>query len=93
MKKLKEKLKNATAGEIISFVCFLCAIIMIMVAFFTPPPFKIDQSVLIGIGELGIFSNLARIPDWIKGLKDGESIKIKKGDSSIEISNDKEEED
>ena len=54
---------------------------------------KIDQSVLIGIGELGIFSNLARIPDWIKGLKDGESIKIKKGDSSIEISNDKEEED
>lgn len=83
-----KRIKNATAGDIISFVCFVCAIIMIMVGFFSPPPFKIDNSVLIAIGELGIFSNLARIPDWVKALKDGESIKIKKGDSSIEISND-----
>ena len=86
--KLKDKIKTATAGEVISFTCFVCAIIMIMVGFFSPPPFKIDNSVLIAIGELGIFSNLARIPDWVKTLKDGESIKIKRGDASIEITND-----
>lgn len=85
MRKLKEKLKHATAGDIIYFTCFVVSIILLVVAFLTPPPFQIDSSVLKAVGLMGIFSTISKIGDWIKL---GVDVKLKRGDFEIEVKND-----
>lgn len=50
----------------------------------TCPCVPIDGSVLTAVGEILMFSVIARIPEAIKA---GKSVKIQKGDSSIEIDN------
>ena len=90
MKKLinlRQRLKNATAGDYIYFVCFVISVVLLIVAFFTPPPFRIDESVLKAVGLMGIFSTIYKISDWIKlGL----DIKFKKGDFELNIENNEE---
>lgn len=85
MRKLKEKLKHATAGDIIYFTCFVVSIILLVVAFLTPPPFQIDSSVLKAVGLMGIFSTVSKIGDWIKL---GVDVRLKRGDFEIEVKND-----
>lgn len=85
MRKLREKLKYATAGDIIYFTCFVVSIILLVVAFLTPPPFQIDSSVLKAVGLMGIFSTISKIGDWIKL---GVDVKLKKGEFEIEVKND-----
>lgn len=84
MSKLKEKIKRATAGDIIYFTCFVVSIILLIIAFVTPPPFKIDSSVLKAVGLMGIFSTISKIGDWIKL---GVDVKLKKGEFEIEVEN------
>lgn len=81
---LKEKLKKATAGDIIYFACFITSLVLLIIAFFTPPPFEIHDSVLKAVGLMGIFSTIIKIGDWIKL---GIDIKLKKGDFEIDIDN------
>ena len=85
MRKLREKLKHATAGDIIYFTCFVVSIILLVVAFLTPPPFQIDSSVLKAVGLMGIFSTVSKIGDWIKL---GVDVRLKKGEFEIEVKND-----
>lgn len=82
---MKTKLQNATIGDIINFICFLISIILTITGFFLPPTGVIDNSVLLAIGELGIFSTFTRIPDFIEKIKDGKSIEVRKGDTSIKV--------
>lgn len=82
---MKTKIKNATVGDIINFVCFLISIILAVVGFILPPTGIIDSSVLMVIGELGFFSTVTKIPDFIKALKGGASLEITKGDSHIKL--------
>lgn len=82
---MKTKIKNATVGDIINFVCFLISIILAITGFFMPPTGIIDSSVLMVIGELGIFSTITKIPDFIKALKGGATIEIEKGDTHIKL--------
>lgn len=82
---MRTKIKNATIGDIINFVCFLISIILAITGFFMPPTGVIDSSVLMVIGELGIFSTITKIPDFIKTLKGGASIEIEKGDTHIKL--------
>lgn len=89
MKNLKARIKAATAGDIIYFVCFVVSVILLIIAFFTPPPFEIDPSVLKAVGLMGIFSTISKIGDWIKI---GMDVKFKKGDFEIEVKNDSDEE-
>ena len=84
MKKLKERLKGATAGDIIYFTCFIISIILLVVGFITPPPAEIHSSVLKAVGLMGVFSTISKIGDWIKL---GIDIKFKKGDVEVEIDN------
>ena len=84
-KTLKERIKRATIGEWINFVCFLVSIILAIVGFVLPPTGEIDNSVLVCIGELGFFSTLTKIPDFIRALKNGASIEIGRGDTHIKI--------
>lgn len=82
---MKTRIKNATVGDIINFVCFLISIILAVVGFILPPTGAIDSSVLMVIGELGFFSTVTKIPDFIKALKGGASLEITKGDSHIKL--------
>ena len=82
---MRTKIKNATIGDIINFVCFLISIILAITGVFLPPTGVIDSSVLMVIGELGIFATITKIPDFIKSLKGGASIEIEKGDTHIKL--------
>lgn len=82
---METRIKNATVGDIINFVCFLISIILAVVGFILPPTGVIDSSVLLVIGELGFFSTVTKIPDFIKALKGGASIEIEKGDTHIKL--------
>lgn len=80
-----ERIKKASVGEIINFVCFVISVTLVVVGFIVPPTGEIDNSVLIGVGELGFFSTINKIPDFIKALKNGASVEIEKGDTHIKI--------
>jgi hypothetical protein len=89
MKKIYERIKQASAGDIINFCCFAVSLGLGIVAFFIPPKGQIDQSVLLFIAEVGVFSTLSRIPDFIKSVaKNHTNLEIKKGETSIKITDD-----
>ena len=88
LSSLKEKLKKATAGDIIYFTCFVVSIVLLTVAFITPPPAEIHPTVLKAVGLMGIFSTISKIGDWIKI---GMDVKLKKGDFEIQIENNENE--
>lgn len=80
-----ERIKRASVGEWINFICFVFSITLGTIGFVIPPTGEIDNSVLIFIGEIGFFSTVTRIPDFIKSLKGGASLEINKGDTHIKI--------
>ena len=82
---MKTRIKNATVGDIINFSCFTISVIIVIVGFILPPTGVIDSSVLIAVGELGFFSTVSKIPDFIKVLKGGAAIEIKKGENTIHL--------
>lgn len=82
---MKTWIKNASIGDIINFCCFVISIILAVVGFILPPTGVIDSSVLLVIGELGFFSTVTKIPDFIKALKGGATIEIDKGDTHIKL--------
>lgn len=85
METIKKRIKGATIGEWINFCCFVVSIILAVLGFIIPPTGEIDNSVLICIAELGFFSSVSKIPDFIKALKGGASLEIGKGDTHIKI--------
>ena len=58
------------------------SIALIVGGFFVPPVGVIDGSVLTAVGLLLMFSVIEKIPEAIKA---GKSVKISRGDSSLEI--------
>lgn len=64
------------------------SIFLIGAGFLIPPTGVIDGSVLTAVGELLMFSVIARIPEAIKA---GRNIKLQKGDSSVEITSERNE--
>ena len=79
------KFDKLSIGDIINFSCFTISVIIVIVGFIIPPTGVIDSSVLIAVGELGFFSTVSKIPDFIKALKVGAEIEIKKGESTIHL--------
>lgn len=91
-KNLKERILNTSVGNIINFSCFLISIILGVISFFCPPKGIIDSSVLMFIAEVGIFSTISRIPEFIKQVADNHTnLEITKGDTSIKIDGDNDE--
>lgn len=80
-----QRIENASPGEWINFVCFVASITLAVVGFILPPRGQIDNSVLICIGELGVFSSISKIPDFIKALKNGGSVEFSRGDAHIKV--------
>ena len=65
---------------------FAISLLLIIGGFLLPPMGIIDGSVLTAVGELLMFGVLAQLPAIIDAAKNGKSIKLTKGDSSIEVS-------
>lgn len=82
---MESRSKNVTVGDIINFSCFIISVIIVIVGFILPPTGVIDSSVLIAVGELGFFSTVSKIPDFIKALHGGAELEIKKGESTIHL--------
>lgn len=80
-----ERAKKASAGEWINFICCIISVVIGIIGMLIPPRGQIDSSILIFIGELGVFSTISKIPDFIHSLKGGASLEINKGDASIKI--------
>lgn len=59
------------------------SIVLIIGGFLVPPIGIVDGSVLTAVGLLLMFSVVERIPEAVKA---GKTVKISKGDSSVEIS-------
>ena len=89
---MKTRIKNATVGDIINFSCFVVSVVLGIIAFFLPPKGQIDNSVLLFIAEVGVFSTISKVPDFIKSVRDNHTnLEIKKGDTSIIIEGDNDE--
>lgn len=86
MKKLIQRIKNANIGDTINFCCFLASIIMGVISFFYPPKGQIDNSVLMFIAEVGIFSTISQVPNFIRAVSQNHTpLEIKKGETTIKI--------
>lgn len=75
-------MKQAVENNWIFWICLTVSIILILGGALTPPPFVIDNSIFIAVGELFGFAALGA---FIKALDAGFTTKIKKGDTHLEI--------
>ena len=65
-------------------------LLLIIIAFFIPPTAYIEQSVLIAVGEINGFIALGAV---IKAIDKGVDATFQKGDTSVTITNNEDEED
>lgn len=90
MNKLVRKIKSEKADEPRTFlmsritfaVCFFVSVGLIVGGFFVPPMGVIDGSCLTAVGELLVFPALLY---GFRAVELGLTVKFQKGDSSIEI--------
>ena len=64
------------------YINLVVSILLIVGGFFCPPMGSIDGSVLTAVGLLLMFAVVEKIPEAIAA---GKSVKIKKGDTSLEV--------
>lgn len=62
---------------------FIISVVLIIGGFLSPPLGVIDGSVLSAVGLLLMFATIDKLPDAVKA---GKTIKLQKGDSTVEIS-------
>lgn len=65
------------------YVTLFISIALIVGGFIVPPTGEIDGSVLTAVGLLLMFAVVEKIPEAIAA---GKSVKIQKGDTSLEVS-------
>ena len=65
------------------YVTLFISIALILGGFIVPPTGEIDGSVLTAVGLLLMFAVVEKIPEAIAA---GRSVKIQKGDTSLEVS-------
>ena len=93
MNKLVRKIKSEKADEPRTFllsritfaICFFVSVGLIVGGFFVPPMGVIDGSCLTAVGELLVFPALLY---GFRAVELGLTVKFQKGDSSIEIHKD-----
>lgn len=81
------------SGPLISFFAFWVSVGLLVASMIIPPPGIVDPSVLMAIGEIGIFSTLCRIPDFIEAVRDGKKLEYHKGDTSVTVTSEKEDDE
>lgn len=67
------------------YVNLVISIALIVGGFLLPPTGIIDGSVLTAVGELLMFGVIAQIPSILDAVRNGKSIKVSKGDFSVDV--------
>lgn len=67
------------------YITLAISLLLVVAGFFVPPVGVIDGSVLTAVGLLLMFATLAQIPVILEAARNGKSIKLTRGDSSIEV--------
>ena len=86
--KFVQDAKRSKACNIVFAISFAVALALIIAGFILPPIGVIDGSVLTAVGELLTFPVLAI---GFRAFMLGYDLKLSKGDTALEISNDEEE--
>ena len=87
---MKEFYKNYLENNLFFWLFSGIGLLLIIIAFFIPPTAYIEQSVLIAVGEINGFIALGAV---IKSIDKGRSATFQKGDTSVTITNNENEED
>ena len=82
--------RNYIANNTFFWIFSIIGILLIIIAFFIPPAAQIHQSVLIAVGEINGFIALGAV---IKAIDKGLDATFQKGDTSVTITNNEDEED
>ena len=82
--------KNYLENNTFFWVFSIIGLLLIIIAFFLPPAAQIHQSVLIAVGEINGFIALGAV---IKAVDKGVDATFQKGDTSVTITNNENEED
>lgn len=75
------------------YTTFIISSSLIVGGFLVPPLGIIDGSVLTAAGLLLMFAVLAQVPGFLKAVRDGERIKLSKGDFTAEVSRSSDDDD
>ena len=68
------------------YITLITSILLIVGGFICPPMGIIDSSVLTAVGLLLAFATLAQVPTLIEAARNGQRIRLTKGDFSAEVS-------
>ena len=82
--------RNYLENNTFFWIFSIIGLLLIIIAFFIPPAAYIDSSVLIAVGEINGFIALGAV---IKAIDNGGSATFQKGDTSVTITNNEDEED
>lgn len=72
-------------GALAGWICLLVSVGLLVASFLIPPTGVIDSSVLAGVGELIGFGVIFKLPQMVNSIKDGKSMKVTHGDTTVEI--------
>ena len=87
---MREFYKNYLKSNLFFWLFSGIGLLLIIIAFFIPPTAYIEQSVLIAVGEINGFIALGTV---IKAVDKGVDATFQKGDTSVTITNNEDEED
>lgn len=86
MKKIKEIYKNIS--KLAFWTTLILSVVLIIISFLLPPTGVVDDSIVKVTGELFAFGCLGTVID---GIQKGTDVILTKGDTSVQINNEKEE--
>lgn len=78
-------------GALAGWICLIVSVGLLVASFIIPPTGVIDASVLAGVGELIGFGVIFKLPEMVNSIKDGKSMKVTHGDTTVEIESSKDE--
>ncbi len=84
---LKDAQHECCCCKIVFYTCFAVSVALIVGSFFVPPMGVIDGSILAAVGELLLFPTLLY---GFRAIELGLTVKVQKGETSIEIHGDDE---
>lgn len=87
---MREFYRNYLKSNLFFWLFSIIGVILIVAAFLLPPLSVIDNSVLIAVGEINGFIALGAV---LKAVDKGVDATFQKGDTSVTITNNEDEED
>ena len=70
------------------YTTLVLSILLLVGGFLSPPMGVIDSSVLTAVGLLLSFATLAQLPQTLKTIAQGRTIRLTKGDMTAEVTSD-----